>query len=164
MASICADLLTFFTHSGCVRYEARRCSSQAMIAVSTSSDSISYSITCPDATATCPDAVPAASCPADCSGNGRCNWSSGECICQAGWHGEDCSDFSCPLDQQNASSADVVAEHLNTGPYGRPCECSSAFTGVDCSMPVLECTTDCALLVRSFTMLQICPIVSVNAP
>lgn len=34
---------------------------------------------------------PAKSCPSGCSGAGVCNLSSGECVCDRGWRGDDCS-------------------------------------------------------------------------
>ncbi|GBF98146.1 K(+) efflux antiporter chloroplastic-like [Raphidocelis subcapitata] len=55
---------------------------------------------CADRAAPCgaPEAPGAAAapkrCPGDCSGNGACNLSSGECTCDAGFAGEDCGDIA----------------------------------------------------------------------
>ncbi|KAM9978897.1 hypothetical protein ACTFIY_012637 [Dictyostelium cf. discoideum] len=85
------------------------------------------------------------SCPNDCSNNGICNKNTGECKCNSGWGGFDCSSklstggetitssssttsteltYSCPKDCSNNGIC-----NKNTG----QCKCNSGWGGYDCN-------------------------------
>ncbi|CAL9173283.1 unnamed protein product [Musa hybrid cultivar] len=70
-------------------------------------------------------------CPGSCSFNGDCI--DGECHCFLGFHGDDCSQRSCP---RNCS------EHGTCHPNGA-CQCDSGFAGIDCSTAI--CDEQCSL-------------------
>ena len=65
-----------------------------------------------------------AACPADCSGNGKCN--DGVCACKKGFEGAACLDASCP---ENCNGQGVC------DPVQGMCICSKGFVGLSCSTP-----------------------------
>ncbi|XP_036411008.1 tenascin-X [Megalops cyprinoides] len=100
-----------------------------------------------------------ASCPNDCSDQGRCE--GGKCVCFPGFTGPDCSEATCPSNCSNRGkcvNGKCVCESGFTGPdcsekscpnncnnRGRcvngECVCSSGFTGPDCSAK--SCPKNC---------------------
>ena len=60
-------------------------------------------------------------CPSQCSGQGYCNSTSGECVCKAGFVGRDCATPHCPRQ----------CSHRGTC-RGGLCVCAAPFAGVAC--------------------------------
>jgi len=68
-----------------------------------------------------------------CGFKGRCNYSSGECLCRFGYGGQNCTDRVCI---NNCTYPNGTCNQL----YGT-CNCTNGTTGVDCSLK--DCVADC---------------------
>ncbi|KAM9949787.1 hypothetical protein ACTFIT_011010 [Dictyostelium discoideum] len=77
-------------------------------------------------------------CPNDCSTNskGICDLSTGICVCNIGFGGNDCSSVQCF--DQNCSGFGIC--NITTG----ECKCDSSHQGDDCSLPFIPCKSDCS--------------------
>ncbi|KAM9968217.1 hypothetical protein ACTFIW_002653 [Dictyostelium discoideum] len=77
-------------------------------------------------------------CPNDCSTNekGICDLSTGICVCNIGFGGNDCSTVQCF--DQNCSGFGMC--NTTTG----ECKCDSSHQGDDCSLLFIPCNSDCS--------------------
>uniref|UniRef100_A0A8C1LJY1 Fibronectin type-III domain-containing protein n=1 Tax=Cyprinus carpio TaxID=7962 RepID=A0A8C1LJY1_CYPCA len=65
-----------------------------------------------------------------CSGRGNYSTETCGCICEPGWKGHDCSEFSCPNDCNKRGRC-----------FNGQCVCEEGFSGEDCS--IKTCLSDC---------------------
>lgn len=72
-----------------------------------------------------------------CTAHGECNSTSGQCTCDQGWRGLDCSHPDCPGTPDCNHRGECVAVNVS-GVIEPQCRCSSGWTGADCS--VAECS------------------------
>jgi hypothetical protein len=82
-------------------------------------------ISCPTASSVCETQENVNTCPNACSGRGACG-NDGQCQCNAGYSGTDCSLKNCP---QDCSGTDHGSCNTNTG----VCSCKTGYTGSGCS-------------------------------
>ena len=68
-----------------------------------------------------------------CNANGRCNGKTGECLCYAGWSGEDCS-IPITLQCQDTDDKDPQCgdDHYDTREHAQHRECVQGFSGRHC--------------------------------
>ncbi|KAN0035965.1 hypothetical protein ACTA71_005263 [Dictyostelium dimigraforme] len=73
----------------------------------------------------------------DCLGNGYCNYTIGECICDSLHQGSDCSlpFIQCPI----SSSLPCNGGSNNCNNQTGICTCDSLHQGSDCSLPLIQC-------------------------
>ncbi|CAJ1433355.1 unnamed protein product [Effrenium voratum] len=80
------------------------------------------------------------SCPNNCNGNGRCDFS--QCVCEPPWYGADCSLRKCPGTVCYADSSTKEQFCLECSSHGRcinsRCLCDPGWSYSDCSVPLCE--------------------------
>ena len=67
-------------------------------------------------------------CVDNCTRNGQCEESTGQCTCDPGWTGEHCQYPACPNN---------CAGHGACNGTELMCECDPGYTGYDCSIPTV---------------------------
>lgn len=72
------------------------------------------------------------SCPTNCSNNGVCNTLTGECTCNYGYFGENCS-ISCPGSPDNICSGNGICS-LDINTNNPVCNCRKGHFGENCSI------------------------------
>eukprot|EP00930_Biecheleria_cincta_P021566 TRINITY_DN15952_c0_g1_i2.p1 TRINITY_DN15952_c0_g1~~TRINITY_DN15952_c0_g1_i2.p1 ORF type:complete len:1446 (-),score=169.12 TRINITY_DN15952_c0_g1_i2:94-4431(-) len=80
------------------------------------------------------------SCPGNCNGHGRCDFS--QCVCETDWYGADCSQPRCPgslcYADPNTKEQFCIECSGNGKCINGICRCNPGFDYDDCSVPICE--------------------------
>ncbi|KAK5577867.1 hypothetical protein RB653_002815 [Dictyostelium firmibasis] len=78
-------------------------------------------------------------CPNNCTDSikGTCDTSTGICLCNSKYQGNDCSIIPCDSDCSNSLGQGLCNNETGI------CQCSSNYQGINCSLPIKSCPNNC---------------------
>lgn len=88
---------------------------------------------------------PAVLCPQNCTHHGRCEPTTGTCLCHFGWRGENCSLSPCPGSCSNHGTC--IVSKPQDGDYnwwGGVCVCDEGYHGPACDLVPPPCPGNCS--------------------